>query len=95
MNQAEDMNRSPLLLRLKAEHSLDLKVLNTAQALALAAMLSRYVYYQQCVIDEYTIADAITDTIPDVEDTICTPILAIEGISAQTAQKLIQLLAAR
>jgi VIT1/CCC1 family predicted Fe2+/Mn2+ transporter len=96
MNQTgENINCSPLLLRLKAEHGLDLELLSAVDRLALVAVLSRYVYYQQCLIEEYTIADAITDTIPDMEDNICTVFLAIEGISAQTAQELIKLLSAR
>lgn len=95
MNQTgEDINCSPLLMRLKAEHGLDLELLSAADRLALQAVLSRYVYYQQCLIDEYTIADAITDTVPDMEDSICTFILSIEGISAQTAQKLIEFISA-
>lgn len=57
--------------------------------LALRSVLSRYIYYKQ-FIQQYLIADAITDTMPDLDTSICAEILTLQGISTESAEKLIK-----
>lgn len=66
-----------------------LERLTREEKLALRSVLSKYIYYQT-FLENYLISDAITDTMPDLEATICEAMVALEGISLRIAEMLIK-----
>lgn len=66
-----------------------LEKLTREDKLALRAVLSKYIYYNE-FLDNYLISDAITDTIPDLEAGICSVMITLEKISTRSAEMLIK-----
>ena len=79
---------SQIIAQLEMHFGLYLEKLNREDKLALRLVLSRYIYYTD-FINNYSLEDAITDTMPNVEASICEAILALEGISLRNAELLI------
>ena len=78
-----------LLSQIQVQYDFHFPSLSIQDELALRAVLGRYIYYQTFV-DNYSLADAITDTMPDLEARICQVMLALEGISPQEAEILVE-----
>lgn len=78
-----------IIAQVELRFGLYLEKLTSEQKLALRSVLSRYIYYKQ-FLDNYLLEDAITDTMPDLEASICEAMIALEGISSRNAEKLIE-----
>lgn len=78
-----------LLSEIQVQYDFHFPSLSIQDELALRAVLGRYIYYQTFV-DNYSLADAITDTMPDLEARICQVMLSLEGISSEHAEILIE-----
>ena len=82
--------RNPRLLsQIQLQYQFCFPTLSIQDKLALRSVLSRYIYYQSFV-DNYSLIDAITDTMPDLEAEICNLMIALEGISPLHAELLIE-----
>lgn len=79
-----------LLSEIQVQYDFHFPSLSIQDELALRAVLSRYIYYQTFVDNKYSLADAITDTMPDLEARLCQVMLALEGILPEQAEILIQ-----
>lgn len=66
-----------------------LERLTREDKLALRSVLSKYIYYNE-FLDNYLISDAITDTMPDLEASICSVMITLEGITTTSAEMLIK-----
>lgn len=78
-----------IIAQIELRFGLYLEKLTSKDKLALRSVLSRYIYYNK-FLDNYLISDAITDTMPNLEASICEEMIALEGISTRTAELLIQ-----
>ena len=78
-----------LLSQIQLQYHFRFPTLSIPDQLALRCVLSRYLYYKS-FIDNYSLVDAITDTMPDLEAEICNLMIALEGISPLHAELLIQ-----
>ena len=82
--------RNPRLLsQIQVQYDFHFPSLSIQDELALRSVLSRYLYYKT-FIDRYSLVDAITDTMPDLEAQICNLMIVLEGISPLHAELLIE-----
>lgn len=85
----EYINSQPHLIQLEADYGSCLEGLTHEDKLALRAVLSRYLYYK-IFIEQYSITDAITDTMPNLDADICKVIKFLEGLSDNNVEGLIK-----
>lgn len=78
-----------IIAQIELRFGLYLEKLTSEDKLALRSVLSRYIYYKK-FLDNYLLSDAITDTMPDLEASICEAMVALEGISTRIAEMLVK-----
>lgn len=79
----------PRLLQLEANYGSCLEGLTREDKLALRAVLSRYLYYK-IFIEQYSITDAITDTMLNLDEPVCNIMRRLKGISDNNIEGLVR-----
>ena len=82
------------LKNLVSRYGSRLERLDNESKLGFVATLTRYLYIQS-LVEEYSITDAITDTFLDLDESICTVLSSLQGLSNQNINLLIDLVRTR
>ena len=82
------------LKNLVSRYGSRLERLDNESKLGFVATLTRYLYIQS-LVEEYSITDAITDTFLDLDESICTVLSGLQGLSNQNINLLIDLVRTR
>ena len=82
------------LKNLVSRYGSRLERLDNESKLGFVATLTRYLYIQS-LVEEYSITDAITDTFLDLDESICTVLSSLQGLSSQNINLLIDLVRTR